>query len=184
MLSGFVRPRAAIAIYPMLDLKADHYTKEYSKPIIGVPNFPMSFVDETLAAASSRDPITSADPPERVEIAIASVQTGRFLDYLGSDDPELFPLDRLRDGQHAKLPGESIFPPLFVLHGESDSAVPAEGTRRLLEVIDQVDPRHRVRAAFRPGDHGFDGEATLEDGWLREGLDWISSEWLNDKSQL
>lgn len=170
-----------ISLYPMLDLKADHYTKEYQKPIIGIPNFPMSVVDDALASLSTQDPITEADPPARIEIAFASLQTGRYLDFLGTE-PELFVLDRMRDGRYAKSQGEPIFPPFLILHGEQDSAVPIEGTRRFLRVLEEIDHHNKYRGLFRPGDHGFDSQATLEDEWLRDGLDWISSEWLENGS--
>lgn len=177
VLSGFIRPKAMITLYPMLDMKADHYTKEYSKPIINVPNFPMSVVDDALASTSTRKPITEADPPARLELALASLQTGRFLDFLGTD-PALFVLDRLRDGLYTRSSGESIFPPILILHGEQDSVVPAEGTRRFLKIVKEIDSHQKYRVSFQPGDHGFDGQATLQDEWLREGLDWIASEWL------
>lgn len=183
ILSGYVWPRAMIALYPMLDMKADHYTKEYPKPIVNVPNFPMSVVDDALASMPMQKPITEADPPARLDIALASVQTGRFLEFLGTE-PELFVLDRLKEGQYSVSPGESIFPPLLIFHGEQDSAVPVEGSRRFLKIVEEIDCRHEHRAVFRQGDHGFDAGATLQDEWLHEGLEWISAKWLENRSRL
>lgn len=180
VLSGYIRPKAMISLYPMLDMKADHYTREYPKPIVNVPNYPMSVVDVGLA--SMGEPITEADPPARLDLALASVQTGRYLDFLGAS-PELFVMDRLREGRYAKSPGTPIFPPLFVLHGEQDSAVPVEGTRRFVELIKQKDRQAKYLVAYQPGDHGFDFQATLKDEWLRDGLDWISLEWLKPESK-
>ncbi|KAJ2989395.1 hypothetical protein NUW58_g3487 [Xylaria curta] len=184
VLSGFARPNAIVALYPMLDMKADHYTKEYYKPIVGVPNFLHKTIDDFLATLPARKAISQADPPARLDLALASVQTGRFLELLG-DEPELFVLERIQAGNFvSKSDGRPIFPPFFILHGDEDSAVPAEGTRKFLQILDRVDPAARYRAAFRPGDHGFDSQATLEDEWLREGLDWVSSEWLADTSRM
>ncbi|KAI1359607.1 Alpha/Beta hydrolase protein [Xylaria arbuscula] len=184
ILSGFARPTALVVLYPMIDMKADHYTKEYSKPIVGVPNFPHKTIDDFLETLSTRTAISEADPPERLDLALASVQTGRFLELLG-DEPELFILDRIRGGKFAsKSENQPVFPSFFLLHGDQDSAVPAEGSRRFLEILDKVDPAAKYRVAYQPGDHGFDAQATLEDEWLREGLDWVLSQWLVDTSKL
>ncbi|KAJ3578370.1 hypothetical protein NPX13_g2190 [Xylaria arbuscula] len=184
ILSGFARPTALVVLYPMIDMKADHYTKEYSKPIVGVPNFPNKTIDDFLETLSTRTAISEADPPERLDLALASVQTGRFLELLG-DEPELFILDRIRGGKFAsKSENQPVFPSFFLLHGDQDSAVPAEGSRRFLEILDKVDPAAKYRVAYQPGDHGFDAQATLEDEWLREGLDWVLSQWLVDTSKL
>jgi acetyl esterase/lipase len=188
VLSGFVRPKAMLLLYPMLDMKADHYTREYAKPIVNVPNFPSSLVDEFLAKlppVTSRRAITEADPPSRLDLALASVQTGRFLDFL-STEPRLFVLDRIASGDYAKTgPGEAaVLPPFLLLHGEDDSAVPVSGTRRFLETLEKADAKIQFRCIIRPGDHGFEYQATIQDDWLRDGLDWVSSEWLANKSRI
>ncbi|KAL4884560.1 Alpha/Beta hydrolase protein [Aspergillus karnatakaensis] len=173
ILSNYTRPRALIALYPMLDLTSDFYTQASAKPIVGVSNFPNELIDtflSSLETAPCKPPaLTEADPPDRLDLALAMVQNGRLLDFLG-DEPVLFPIERIVEG--------TWLPPMLVMHGREDSAVPVAGTGRFVERVRSVDPGCRMRVVVRPGDHGFDALATLEDGWLREGLEFVSAEWL------
>ena len=182
MLSQFVHPKALVTLYPMLDLRSNYYTTPFEKPICGVPNFPDETIDSFLAATSGRASITEADPPARLRPALATVQTGRLLELMG-DDPELFVLERIRSGNlPQRAEGEPLLPPLFILHGEQDSAVPVDGTLKLLRYLEETeggqDARTRVHAAIRPGDHGFDAFATPNDDWLKDGLNFVTAEWL------
>lgn len=187
VLSQFVHPKALLMLYPMLDLRSDYFNKPFEKPICGVPNMPDETIDNFLATSSGNASITEADPPSRLREALATVQTGRLLELMG-DDPELFVLERIRSG---KLPprreGEPLLPPLFILHGENDSAVPIDGTLKLLKYLEEDEggqgARTRVHAAIRPGDHGFDASATPNDGWLKDGLDFVRAEWLGGDPQ-
>ncbi|KAJ4248776.1 hypothetical protein NW762_012614 [Fusarium torreyae] len=182
VLSGFTRPRAIIALYPMVDMKAAHFTQSYQKTIVGVPNYPNEAVDEFLSATSGSAAITEADPPVRLDSAMAVVHNGRYLELLGQE-PELFVLECIK-AQSASKTGKPLFPPLFLLHGESDSAVPVEGTRKLVDLLGRVDPKTRLHLAIQPGDHGFDFKATIQEPWLKEGLDFITGPWLDSKSSI
>ncbi|KAF4967991.1 hypothetical protein FSARC_4552 [Fusarium sarcochroum] len=183
VLSGFTRPRAIIALYPMVDMKAVHFTQSYQKSIVGVSNYPNEVVDEFLSATSGSAAITEADPPVRLDSAMAVVHNGRYLELLGQE-PELFVLERIEERSSSDKTGKPLFPPLFLLHGEGDSAVPVEGTRKLVEILQRVDPNTRVHVAIQPGDHGFDFKATIQEPWLKEGLDFVSGPWLNSKSSI
>lgn len=119
--------------------------------------------------------ITEADPPNRLELAFSIVQNGRLLDYLG-DNPYLFPMKRIENLSSAS--GSLDLPPFFIFHGENDSAVPAEGSRKFVSLLRHRFPDARVRLYIQDGDHGFDADATLETPWLEEGLGLISSNWL------
>lgn len=174
---GLVRPKALATLYPMLDMKSDYYNQPYEKPIVGVPNFPNSTIDSFLRSMSGRSCITGADPPTRLDLALAIVQNGRVLEFLG-DDPELFVLDRLRAGELKANTGKSLLPPLYILHGQQDTAVPVSGTMKFLELLKEVDGNTRVHAVIRDGDHGFDAMTTTQEPWMREGLEFIKREWL------
>lgn len=167
-----------LVLYPMLDILSDHYCKSFSKPICGVPNFPDVVVDEFLRARSGKSPITKADPPSRLEFALAAVQTGRYQEILGND-PELFPLERIRKtGLPPSMSGSgSVFPPTFILHGQQDSAVPVSGTHTFVRLLEEADRTVQLHVTIRPGDHGFDAAATLDEPWLKQGLDFIANAW-------
>ncbi|KAJ3532420.1 hypothetical protein NM208_g8446 [Fusarium decemcellulare] len=184
VLSGFTLPQAIIALYPMVDMQSDHYTKPFQKPIVGVSNYPNKAVNDFLQATSGSSAVTEADPPTRLDSAIAVVQNGRFLELLGQE-PELFVLERIKSGLlPPREAGKTLLPPLFLLHGEQDTAVPAEGTRKLADLLWKVDPQAKLHVAIQPGDHGFDFTATTRDAWLREGLDFVTGPWLNGKSHI
>ncbi|KAF5968261.1 beta-lactamase [Fusarium coicis] len=179
VLSGFVRPKAIIALYPMVDMKAAHFTESYAKSIVGVPNYPNEDVNRFLSATVVKSAITEADPPVRLDSAMAVVHNGRYLELLG-EDPDLFILERIK--RMALSPSnyeKSLFPPLFLLHGEGDTAVPVVGTRKLVDCLQDFDPSTQIHLAVRPGDHGFDFKATIDEPWLREGLDFIVGPWLH-----
>lgn len=174
-----------MVLYPMLDMLSDYYCRPFSKPICGVPNFPDSVVYDFLKTRSGNHSITEADPPSRLEFALAAVQTGRYQQMLGND-PELFPLERIRrKGLPPKVGGSgSAFPPTFILHGKQDSAVPVSGTQKFVKILKEADPTVQLHVAIRPGDHGFDATATLDEPWLRQGLDFIANAWTTSESSL
>jgi hypothetical protein len=165
----------------MVDMKAAHFTKSYAKSIVGVTNYPSEDVEKFVYSTSGRPAITEADPPVRLDSAMAVVHNGRYLELLGQD-PELFILDRIERMGSTLNPGRSLLPPLFLLHGEEDSAVPVDGTRKLVDSLQRFDPGTNIHLAIRPGDHGFDFTATIDEPWLREGLDFVVSPWLDSKS--
>lgn len=172
-----------LVLYPMLDMLSHYYCESFSKPICGVPNFPDAIVDEFLRTSSGMFPITEADPPSRLEFALAAVQTGRYQQILGND-PELFPLERIRKtGLPPRTSGSgSVFPPTFILHGQEDSAVPVSGTQTFVRLLKEADRTVQLHVAIRPGDHGFDATATLDEPWLKQGLDFIASAWQSTTS--
>ncbi|OJJ01284.1 hypothetical protein ASPVEDRAFT_82808 [Aspergillus versicolor CBS 583.65] len=175
--------RALIGAYPILDLKSPFYTEAYAKPIIGVPNVPSDIIETHLAALrGSRSPsiVTAADPPERLRLAFSIFQNGRLLEFLGAgdgdgEDPRFFPLERV---ERLAALGRLDLPPLFLFHGKQDSAVPAEGTTKFASLLQRVE--HIVY--IQDGDHGFDYNATLETGWLKDGLGMISKAWVGNDS--
>lgn len=165
----------------MLDLKSRFYTDVYSKPIVGVPNLPNSLIDDHIAAIAARDTPeipTAEDPPGRLKLAFSIVQNGRFLEFFGSNNPVLFPMERLQTMHPSSL---LQLPPFFIFHGEQDSAVPAEGSRRFISLIREKAPHIATHLHIQDGDHGFDVDATLDTPWLEDGLVMISKAWLNSE---
>lgn len=178
VLLGFARPRAIIAAYPMLDVTSDYYNKPREKSLLGAPHFPNTVVDSFMESKIGSPAVTAADPPERVDIAMAIVQNGRYTEFLG-DEHELAPLERLRDGTIRPGPnGEALLPALYILHGRDDTVVPVDWTVDFLELLKGVDGKARVHEVFRDGEHGFDSTASTRDTWMREGLEFVSGPWL------
>lgn len=65
-------------------------------------------------------------------------------------------------------------PATFILHGNEDSAVPVSGSERFVEALKKTLPGSAIRLDVRPGDHGFDGDATLKEDWLKEDVEFIT----------
>ncbi|KAK9427919.1 Alpha/Beta hydrolase protein [Lipomyces doorenjongii] len=162
---------AAIAAYPMIDLKSDFYTKAFEKPILGCPMLPSNIIDEhTTKFTRNQIIVTSAVPPDRSDLAFAIVQQGRLLDFFGNGPPTLFPMEQL---EHV----DSV-PPLFIFHGRDDSAVPFEESDSFVTKLRTKLPESKVHFAVEPGEHGLDATATLETPWLKQGLEFVTQKWL------
>ncbi|GKZ23477.1 hypothetical protein AbraIFM66951_008511 [Aspergillus brasiliensis] len=174
--------RAVVGAYPILDPKDKFYTEAYQKPILRVPNMANDIIEQHLASLrASHTPriVTAAESPERLRLAFAVFQNGRLLEFLGSrNNPELFPMERV---ERLAAVGRLKVPPLFIFHGEQDSAVPVEGTRRFVNLLHQKGHVGQVHIYIQDGDHGFDFDATLETPWLRSGLEMISEAWMGSK---
>lgn len=166
----------------MLDLRTPFYTEAYPKPIVGVPNLSNQIIDDHLATTFTGTHITAADPPDRLQLAFAIVQNGRFLEFFGQDR-RLFPTERLED--LAAL-GPVHLPTLFIFHGEQDSAVPASGSKKFIQLLRSKAPHVNAKLYIQNGDHGFDFNASLATPWLKDGLEMISRDWLRlyEKSTL
>ena len=176
---------ALITAYPMLDLRSRFYTECYSKPIVGVPNMPNKMVDDHLSKwisspADKKAYISAADPPNRLDLAFAIIQNGRFLESFGQDRT-LFPIERIENLAAIGAPIE--LPPTFLFHGKQDSAVPVDGSSRFVELLQFKAPDTKICLYCQDGDHGFDADATLDTLWLKEGLGTITKAWL-DKAPL
>jgi acetyl esterase/lipase len=96
------------------------------------------------------------------------------LEFLGNKSSDLFPLERLKK---LAASNQLSLPPFFIFHGEQDSAVPVDGSRRFASLLQETVPDVNVRLYIQDGDHGFDADATMETLWLREGLAMISRKW-------
>ncbi|KAK1083971.1 hypothetical protein LTR33_002931 [Friedmanniomyces endolithicus] len=173
-MSALVAPEAIKAVvmhYPMLDLRAPHYTQAY---------IPKAVLDGFLTNLKGNEVVASAVPLARVPLAMSMVQQGRFEELFGKER-SLYPLDLLDDGV---VSDSSRLPALWILHGKQDSAVPVEGTHKFVEKLREKVPGVKVHVTIEDGEHGFDnhaagsGEAaTLETAWVKEGVEFVEKLW-------
>jgi hypothetical protein len=144
-------------------------------PMLGFPYLPNSVVDEhyekmrnkTVPAVISEDPRI-----ERVKLMFATVQNGTWRDFFPPNKRHLIPFDKLDDG--ARFPRGGV----FIWHGNEDSVVPVRGSVKLKEKVAQLDPELDFHLVVRPGDHGFDFDASIDDGWMADGLKNLVPAWL------
>lgn len=173
--SGFHAParvKAVIAHYPMVDLRDRHYTGDYEKQLFvpPLPQLDRSILRDYVANLKGDEIVTSAIPPARSELFASMIQQGSFGKFFGNDS-RLYPLEILDTV-------ESI-PPTWILHGKEDSIIPIAGTYEYVENLKDKRPDAVLHLSYRPGDHGFDNEppATLNDEWVKEGVDFANEYW-------
>jgi len=172
--------KASIATYPVLDIKSRFFTQEYEKDIGGTPTIPKSILAEHLEAieqhanTGKKSIISSAIPPDRRLLAMSIIQQGLYAKILG-EEKILYPLERLDDVSSDDVP------PILILHGEQDSAVPVEGSKKWTEAAKSKLGREKVSLILRPGEHGFDNDPSLtpETDWLKSELERITKAWLD-----
>ena len=161
--------KAVIVLYPMLDLRDQFYNTRFEKDILGTPMLPNEIVDAHVAAMAPGAVVTNDFQPSRVELTYAMIQNGRMVEFLG-ESKELFPIEMVALAED--------MPAVLILHGKEDSIVPAIGSERFVEALKKKLPASAVKLDVRPGGHGFDGDATTEEQWLKEDVDFITKYWL------
>lgn len=173
MQSALTQPagsiKAVIGLYPELDLRDDFFNRKFEKHLFGTPMLPSEIVDEHVAAMAPGAVVTSAYLPSRLDIACSMVQNGRMVEFFG-ESKQLFPAEMV-----ALVEG---MPAVLIVHGREDSVVPVVGSERFVEALKKNLPVSAVRLDIRPGGHGFDGDATMEEKWLKEDVEFITEYWL------
>ena len=163
------RIKGVIGLYPQLDIRDHFFTTKFEKHPFGMPMLPNEIVDAHVAAIGPGSVVTSAYPPSRLDIACSMVQNGRVVEFLG-ESKELFPIEMVATVDN--------MPAVLIVHGREDSAVPVIGSERFVEALKKKLPESAVKLDIRPGEHGFDGDTTLEEQWLKEDVDFITGYWL------
>ena len=103
---------------------------------------------------------------------LCMIQQGVYNDYFDVKKPILFPIERLENGERLPSAGGLIW------HGKEDSAVPVEGSVRFSEAVKKHCSDVNFSLLVRPGDHGFDIDARLNDAWVEEALKPYVTAWL------
>ena len=161
--------KAVIGLYPQLDMRDPFYNTKFEKLLFGMPMLPAEVVDAHIKAAGPGAVVTSAYLPERLDLVCSIVQNGRVTEFLG-ESQELFPVEMVTLAD--------AMPAVLIVHGREDSVVPVIGSERFVEALRKKLPGSPVKLTVRAGDHGFDGDATLEDEWLKEDVEFITGYWL------
>lgn len=177
--SGLLLPpgtlRIISAAFPMLDWHDTWYTTPHTapsptnKPFFNAPLLPRSLLTSHLQSLAPGSTISAADPPERIDLLLSIGQQARWAEFLGTEE-KLYPMQEIEKRDE--------FPPVFIFHGKDDSAVPAVGTERFVDVYKRRFGAEKILCRIEEGDHGFDKPSKLEDEWLVEGLGFVEREWL------
>lgn len=167
--------RGVIGAFPMADMRSPFFNEDFEKPTFNLPQIPYSLIEEhKKKVRSGQSPAIVAEDPnfERAELMFAMIQRGAFKEFFPADKREYSPIERIEDG--ARFPKGGT----FVFHGREDSVVPVEGSLKLAETVKALDPESKFQLVTRPGDHGFDDTADLDEEWLAEGLKPLVASWL------
>ncbi|KAF8848184.1 alpha/beta-hydrolase [Acephala macrosclerotiorum] len=174
--SGLMKPdlvKAVIGAYPITYVDSDWYAKPSTdKAPFGTPQLPRNILDDYIAAIKPGSIFTSALPPARIPMGVVALQNGLFPQLMGTDD-SLYP-DRVL----AKKSGDDKVPYLYILHGRDDTAVPCEQSVQFLKEWKAKFGEQSAIGEFQEGEHGFDGEAKLEDDWMQRGLAGVTKAWI------
>jgi acetyl esterase/lipase len=175
-LSGMPGIRGIISAYPMLDLKARHFTQAYEKILTGAIMVDASVIDRHLKAMKEGEVVSKNVAQERLDLATAIIQQGRFVEFLGEEE-ELFPLERVVAlGENEG--GGTVLPRLWIYHGRQDTGVPASGSVKFVEVARNL-WGEELRFNLPDGEHGLDKDCEIENtAWLRDGVEWVTEKWL------
>lgn len=163
--------KAVIAAFPMVDVDSPWYSQKAGNSPFGAPEVPRSVLDSHISNTPKGKIAVSAFPPDRVPLALVAIQQGIFTDMFGREE-ELYPLRVL---EKAQAEGKSPF--LFTYHGTDDRAVPYAGTQEFAKKWEEKFGKESIKATFKPGDHGVGDQDSLEEPWLKEGLEGITRAW-------
>ncbi|KAH8817248.1 Alpha/Beta hydrolase protein [Xylogone sp. PMI_703] len=157
--------RAVVATYPYIGT-----SPRPSKPILDTPDIPVEVLESHLKAMKPGKIVTSAFPPSRMDIAVSMAQQGRLVEFLGSDE-KLYPLKLV------EYIDEQRVPPMVLMHGTGDTAVPVSDSIEFVEKLKKRFGEGRVRLHLEEGaEHGFDNHIEDEVAWLenikREFVGW------------
>jgi acetyl esterase/lipase len=173
---AYGRVKAVVGAYPMLDVGSEFFSKELgTQHPAGLPTLPREVLDRHLEAMKPGAVVSEVDPPERIPLAVAMVQRGRWAEFLGSDD-ELYPMKMLEGD---RLNGDKV-PFMFFFQGTEDSSVPVEGTVRFVDKYNKRFGEGKVHLYTAPGEHGFDLDFKVDDPWMKEGLAKVTEAWLGN----
>jgi len=175
--SAILRPdlvKAVIAAYPMTYIDDAWYSvASTTKSPFGSPQLPRSILDSHIASMEAGKIVSGAFPPARLALALSALQSGSLTGLIGTDDT-LYPARII-----SKMSGAEKMPFLFIFSGKQDSAVPWEHTERFAKLWESKFGKENVYARFETGDHGFDGEVSVETPWMREGLESVTRRWIS-----
>ncbi|EJC99680.1 alpha/beta-hydrolase [Fomitiporia mediterranea MF3/22] len=197
------KPRAVIAIYPYISIRTPHWTQAYEKNIFGIPQLPVSMVDDHLASIAAerektgKQPVLTSVPmlkpsgefADRALFATCAEQHGRILELFGPERDttpgkrRMHPEDRIIDGR--------VLPPTIIVQGSDDSISPVGGADLFVEHLrnykaidgwaEGKDEKEVLRYYRVPGEHLFDTELTLHgetQDWVKDAGSFIEKSWL------
>ncbi|KAK4149180.1 Alpha/Beta hydrolase protein [Chaetomidium leptoderma] len=168
LFNGAAKLRAVIAQYPAMypDLAGFSPSPPAADPALA------AVVTDYIKAIQPGAVRVSTPWPEKAELVVAAVGSGLIRELYGEDKEGRLTL------AYALAKAEEVPPPIWVIQGDEDFMVPKAGADEMVERMKKERPTAVVKYTVRPGGHGFDAIDTLEDDWVKEGVDFAKGYWL------
>lgn len=174
--------RAAIVAYPPADTGHPCFKEDKPYPMMGI-SVPDSAVKDHIASMKEGAIVSSAPPPERVDLVLCAIQHGHvpeMFDRGTENSPRrelLYPMEKL-DQPEVRIPRGGI----AIIQGLQDDMVPPEvpqsfvdKARRVLKGKPEGD---RIFLSLQEGGHIFDSLVPLDTEWLQECIKVAVETWL------
>jgi acetyl esterase/lipase len=172
LMSALTQPRgsfnAVFAQYPM----TNYMRCEPVDTFFGQPSPPEAIIAQHLSTVTPDTVVSSGTQPARMGLSYALAAYGHYLTYFGTDE-KMWPIGLVEEKKKS-------LPSTWIVHGDADSAVSVEDTRKFVGKCTGLEEGVEVKVDIRPGqEHGFDGALKEdEEAWLKEGLAWVEGKWL------
>ncbi|RKL04531.1 hypothetical protein BFJ70_g17202 [Fusarium oxysporum] len=135
-------------------MRSDHFCKAYPKIIGQYPQIDYELVSQHLKQLPDGSRPTTRGIST---LPIALVQHGTYTSFFG-DHRSLFPIEQLEDNPQLALQ----LPFIWLHHGNDDSEVPIEGSRKFVQKLRELNPKAKLRYTELEGaEHGFWSEMNL-----------------------
>ncbi|KAF1811937.1 alpha/beta-hydrolase [Eremomyces bilateralis CBS 781.70] len=174
--------RALILGFPSLDLRSPWFSKAGPKSIMNSePWGDVKILQEHMLNLPHGEVVTSDPTRKRIELARIIIQHGQMTRLLGNRT-ELFPLECLGILQmFLNQAPNGRHPFIWIYHGDKDTAVPFDGTKRFVSQIHHEVPQVQIKLSIGQGmEHGYDTALGMDEGWVRQGLQIIDRYWGGD----
>ncbi|EPE28702.1 alpha/beta-Hydrolase [Glarea lozoyensis ATCC 20868] len=113
---------------------------------------------------------TEGDPADMWPLLICIIQQAWLPRLLGvKSNPQLLLVPRLKHMES--------MPPLWLIHGEEDSIIPAECSTLFAEAVKARFPEHPMLVSIEHGDHVFSSDMKMNETWIEEGCRFVSDFW-------
>lgn len=172
--SGLTQPAGTIKVvlgcYPMTN-----YLRRNRQPIfMDEPEPPESIINEHVAQIEPGTIISDAPPRPRNRISYALSAYGRYNEFFGTGE-RLWPISIMGSSNPP-----SHMPPTLILHGDKDTAVSIDDSRAFVKkVVEVFGEEVDIQLIEREGqDHGFDGNLSEREGWVKDMVTWIEERWI------
>ncbi|PWY90930.1 alpha/beta-hydrolase, partial [Aspergillus heteromorphus CBS 117.55] len=177
--------RAGLASYAPVDMAGPEFRESHTTLL---PDLSDEAIDDVVTraveAAKLGKVLSSADVPNRLDLMLAAIQGGRFVELwergTKKDSPRAlrYPMERL-DDPDLKIPRGG----LSLRHGLADPIVNAGQSRKFVEkaraVLKGKPGGDKILVELQEGgDHGFDGHTHSDAKWLQENLRFALEAWL------